>query len=79
MTTSPDGGPCDVLVIGAGPAGGEAALAASGCGLQVVLVDEADAAGGQVYRAAPLSFTGPQQTPYDMPVPIVVLAPLSHS
>ncbi|WFS25974.1 NAD(P)/FAD-dependent oxidoreductase [Rhizobium rhododendri] len=53
----------DVLVIGAGPAGGEAALSAASCGLRVLLVDEAQAAGGQVYRAAPRSFEGLKSTP----------------
>lgn len=46
----------DVIVIGAGPAGVEAALAASECGLDVTLIDEAPAAGGQVYRALPATF-----------------------
>jgi len=40
----------DVIVIGGGPAGAGAALAASREGLRVLLVDENDAAGGQVYR-----------------------------
>jgi len=63
MTVSPESGAPDVLVIGAGPAGVEAALAASAAGLRVVLVDEAAAAGGQVYRAAPRAFTGMTATP----------------
>ncbi len=41
----------DLIVIGAGPAGVNAALAASRHGLAVVLIDEAEQAGGQVYRA----------------------------
>ena len=41
----------DVLVLGAGPAGVNAALAASASGLKVALLDENEAAGGQVYRA----------------------------
>jgi thioredoxin reductase/bacterioferritin-associated ferredoxin len=41
----------DLLVIGAGPAGVGAAIAAAAQGLRVVLLDEADQAGGQVYRA----------------------------
>ncbi|MGS4947921.1 FAD-dependent oxidoreductase [Meridianimarinicoccus sp. RP-17] len=41
----------DLLVLGAGPAGAEAALAADHAGLRVVLLDEAPAAGGQVWRA----------------------------
>ncbi|OYU48547.1 MAG: FAD/NAD(P)-binding oxidoreductase [Rhizobiales bacterium PAR1] len=45
--------PFDLVVIGAGPAGGAAALAASEAGLRVVLIDESAAPGGQVYRAMP--------------------------
>ncbi|MBM6596297.1 FAD-dependent oxidoreductase [Microvirga pudoricolor] len=41
----------DLIVIGAGPAGAHAALAASKLGLSVVLVDEQLQAGGQVWRA----------------------------
>ena len=41
----------DLLVIGAGPAGISAALAASSCGVNTLLIDNASAAGGQVYRA----------------------------
>ena len=47
---------CDLVVIGGGPAGVEAALAAAAHGLTVTLVDEAPQAGGQVYRAAPPGF-----------------------
>ncbi|MDP3320763.1 MAG: FAD/NAD(P)-binding oxidoreductase, partial [Bosea sp. (in: a-proteobacteria)] len=45
--------PADLIVVGAGPAGAAAALAASEAGLSVVLLDEATAPGGQVYRAPP--------------------------
>src|SRR6056297_1276835 len=41
----------DLLVVGAGPAGGEAALAAASAGLRVALIDEAFVPGGQVWRA----------------------------
>ncbi len=41
----------DVLVLGAGPAGMAAAIAARGQGLSVLLLDENAAPGGQVYRA----------------------------
>lgn len=40
----------DLIVIGAGPAGANAALSAAAAGLSVVLLDEQDAAGGQVWR-----------------------------
>ena len=46
----------DLAVIGAGPAGIEAAVTAAGHGLDVVLLDELPAAGGQVYRAVPGAF-----------------------
>jgi NADPH-dependent 2,4-dienoyl-CoA reductase/sulfur reductase-like enzyme len=47
----------DLLVIGAGPAGVAAAIAAQECGLTVLLVDENPQAGGQVYKALPTGFT----------------------
>ena len=40
----------DVAVVGAGPAGMAAALAAADLGAQVVLVDAGAAMGGQIYR-----------------------------
>lgn len=43
----------DLLVLGAGPAGAAAALAAAEHGARTVMVDEALAPGGQVYRAPP--------------------------
>lgn len=42
---------CDIAVIGAGPAGAYAALAAARHGLNVVMIDEQPQAGGQVWRA----------------------------
>ena len=41
----------DLIVIGAGPAGATAAVAAARAGLSVALVEECEQAGGQVYRA----------------------------
>lgn len=41
----------DVVVIGAGPAGMTAATAAARAGLSVVLLDEQEAVGGQIYRS----------------------------
>ena len=46
----------DVAVIGGGPAGIMAAVAARRHGASVVLLDENPAPGGQVYRAAPATF-----------------------
>ncbi len=40
----------DLIVLGAGPAGGRAALAAAATGLNVVAIDEQMAAGGQIWR-----------------------------
>ncbi|MGY8525918.1 FAD/NAD(P)-dependent oxidoreductase [Paracidovorax citrulli] len=42
---------CDLLVVGAGPAGLAAATRAAALGLSTVLIDEQPAAGGQIYRA----------------------------
>lgn len=41
----------DVAVLGAGPAGAHAAIAARAYGLEVAIIDESPRAGGQVYRA----------------------------
>jgi NADPH-dependent 2,4-dienoyl-CoA reductase/sulfur reductase-like enzyme len=41
----------DLLVVGAGPAGLNAAAVASGCGLSVLLCDENGSPGGQIYRS----------------------------
>ncbi|WP_159058194.1 FAD-dependent oxidoreductase, partial [Streptomyces europaeiscabiei] len=48
MSTEP--GPPRLAVVGAGPAGLAAALAAAGQGVRVTLVDSAEAPGGQFYR-----------------------------
>ena len=42
---------CDLLVVGAGPAGLAAAYRAAESGLRVVVVDDNPAAGGQIWRA----------------------------
>jgi len=44
-----------LAVLGAGPAGTSAAIAAAAAGLSVLLVDEARSAGGQVFRESPIS------------------------
>jgi len=41
----------ELAVIGAGPAGAHAAEAAAAAGVDCLVIDEAKAAGGQVYRA----------------------------
>ncbi|MET9851971.1 NAD(P)/FAD-dependent oxidoreductase [Streptomyces sp. NPDC006450] len=51
MTTSPsDSAPCDLAVVGAGPAGLAAAVTAAGLGLRVTLLDAGERPGGQYYR-----------------------------
>jgi len=44
---------CDILIIGAGPAGMAAALAAAPSGAAIVLVDDNPAPGGQIWRDGP--------------------------
>lgn len=44
---------CDVLILGAGPAGLAAAQAAVGSGLSIVLVDDNPLPGGQIWRNGP--------------------------
>ncbi len=48
---SAEGQNFDVAVLGAGPAGAEAAIAAREAGLTVTLIDEQSRAGGQIWRA----------------------------
>lgn len=43
----------DLLIIGAGPAGMAAALAAAPCGLSIVLLDDNPLPGGQIWRDGP--------------------------
>lgn len=44
---------CDVLIIGSGPAGMAAALAAAPTGVSIVMVDDNPAPGGQIWRDGP--------------------------
>ena len=44
---------CDVLVVGAGPAGLGAAWRAAQSGMRVSVVDDNPAAGGQIWRGGP--------------------------
>ncbi|MFD8655385.1 NAD(P)-binding protein, partial [Streptomyces mirabilis] len=47
-----------LAVIGAGPAGLAASLAAAARGVRVTLIDSAPGAGGQFYRRAPAGLGG---------------------
>ncbi len=42
---------CDLVILGAGPAGMSAAIAASRCGLSTIVLDDQPEPGGQIYRA----------------------------
>ena len=53
MTAAMPSDPVDVAVLGAGPAGIGGAIAAAAAGRSVLLIDEAPAAGGQIYRKVP--------------------------
>ena len=44
---------CDILILGAGPAGMAAALSAAACNKQVIILDDNPAPGGQIWRAGP--------------------------
>ncbi|UOM34154.1 NAD(P)/FAD-dependent oxidoreductase [Acuticoccus sp. I52.16.1] len=59
----------DVAVVGAGPAGATAAIAACAAGARVVVVDEADAAGGQIWRRPALPRPVPALDPRPDPRP----------
>ena len=51
---------CDVLIIGAGPAGMAAALAAAPGGARIVVIDDNPAPGGQIWRDGPGAHLPPQ-------------------
>lgn len=53
----------DIAVLGAGPAGSSAALAAAANGLRVVVLDEQVKAGGQVWRAKSTAILAAPSTP----------------
>lgn len=60
---SADADIADIAVLGAGPAGANAALAAAEAGARVVLVDEAPEPGGQVWRAKSTAIVSAPATP----------------
>ena len=51
---------CDVLVVGAGPAGLAAAWRAAKSGLRVSLVDDNPTAGGQIWRGEQTKASSPE-------------------
>ncbi|MCE7028869.1 NAD(P)/FAD-dependent oxidoreductase [Jiella avicenniae] len=53
-----------VVIVGAGPAGCRAAEALAAAGLRPTVIDEARAAGGQIYRRPPPGFTRSAETLY---------------
>ena len=53
----------DIAIIGAGPAGANAAIKASQLGCKVILLDEQRQAGGQVWRAKSAAITHAPETP----------------
>ncbi|MEV8253386.1 FAD-dependent oxidoreductase [Rhodoglobus sp. NPDC076762] len=52
----------DLAIIGAGPAGLAAAVAAADNGLDVVIIDEQQRAGGQIFRQPPVEFSEPRRS-----------------
>ncbi|WP_413733691.1 NAD(P)/FAD-dependent oxidoreductase [Sodalis sp. RH21] len=56
-----------LIIVGAGPAGMAAAIAAAGRGIDTLLLDEQDQAGGQYYRALPAGVNGsPRRDPHHL-------------
>lgn len=54
----------DLVVVGAGPAGLTAALLASDAGLNVAVIDEQAAPGGQIFRQPPTTFNAPPSSAF---------------
>jgi NADPH-dependent 2,4-dienoyl-CoA reductase/sulfur reductase-like enzyme len=52
----------ELVVIGAGPAGMEAAISASQAGVKTVIIDSYPQAGGQYYKALPAAFTASRKS-----------------
>lgn len=57
-TSAPSGPIYDLAIVGAGPAGIAAALAAASLGARVVVIDEQRRPGGQIFRRPPREFPG---------------------
>jgi thioredoxin reductase len=67
--STPSRSESDIAVVGAGPAGLAAALAAAGFGCAVTLIDSGAAIGGQIYRQSLLDPGGGAGTPGSGPLP----------
>ncbi len=67
------GSTCDVLVIGAGPGGGSAALHAARGGLSVLLVEDHDEIGTPVHCGECLSKTAVENLGLDLPPEVIAL------
>lgn len=50
---------CEILILGAGPAGLSAALAAARCGKSVIILDDNPRPGGQIWRDGPPGLAPP--------------------
>lgn len=55
--------PCDIVILGAGPAGANASLSAARAGARVTLLDEQTQPGGQIWRAKSAAIIKAQPTP----------------
>ena len=52
----------DLIIIGAGPGGMQAAITAANAGIQVTLIDSNPLPGGQYYKQIPQQFSNNDQT-----------------
>ncbi|CAN5513260.1 NAD(P)/FAD-dependent oxidoreductase [soil metagenome] len=59
------GQPCDLIIVGAGPAGLSAAETALAHGLRVAVIDEQHDVGGQIFRQPPASFRAPPVSAFE--------------
>lgn len=56
----------ELVVVGAGPAGIEAAVTAAQAGVEVVLIDSSARPGGQYFKQLPDTFTSEDRTPHNL-------------
>ena len=72
MSAASNRAPAPVVIVGAGPAGIAAATTLVAHGLRPVVIDEARAAGGQIYRRMPAGFRRDAATVYGIAAPDAV-------